>query len=169
MQRLDLDFVATPRSRWAARVLLSVAALLVLDDGFSAWRATTAIRASEHRLARLGPRALQAPRPVSSEELAAARDTVQRLSLPWPKLFAALESAASDQVALLAIEPDARAGTVTISGDSKDYLAALTYVLNLSRADSLSRVQLVRHELKQNDPQHPVAFTVSASWLAARP
>jgi hypothetical protein len=166
MQRLDLDFVATPRSRWAARVLLSVAALLVLDDGFSAWRATTAIRASEHRLARLGPRALQA---VSSEELAAARDTVQRLSLPWPKLFAALESAASDQVALLAIEPDARAGTVTISGDSKDYLAALTYVLNLSRADSLSRVQLVRHELKQNDPQHPVAFTVSASWLAARP
>jgi hypothetical protein len=169
MQRLDLDFVAVRRSPWVARLLLVVALIFVFDNGLSFWQTSMAIRASENRLAQLGPKGLQAAKPVSSDELAAARDTVQRLSLPWAKLFGALESAASDQVALLAIEPDARAGTVTISGDSKDYLAALTYVLNLSRADSLSRVQLVRHELKQNDPQHPVAFTVSASWLAARP
>jgi len=97
---------------------------------------------------------------ASPEELAAARETVQRLSLPWPELFTALESAASEQVALLAIEPDPKSGTVVITGDSKDYLAALTYVLNLSRAETLSRVQLVRHEAKQN----AVGFSVSATW-----
>ena len=66
------------------------------------------------------------------------RETVQRLSLPWDQLFSALESAASDKVALAAIEPDPRAGTVTISGDGKDYLAALSYVLNLSRTEGWS-------------------------------
>jgi hypothetical protein len=36
-------------------------------------------------------------------------------------------------------------------------------VLNLSRAEALSRVQLARHELK-NDAQKSVGFSVSASW-----
>jgi len=164
MQRLDLDFVAVRRSPWAARLLMGVAAALACDMGYSFVTLERANAAVEKRLAQLGPKALLAAKPVSSDELAAARDTVQRLSLPWAKLFGALESAASDQVALIAIEPDARAGTVTISGDSKDYLAALTYVLNLSRADTLSHVTLVRHETKQD----AVAFTVSASWLGEK-
>jgi len=53
---------------------------------------------------------------------------------------------------------------VTITGDSKDYLAALTYVLNLRRAEGLANVELVRHEQKAEDPQRPVAFSISASW-----
>jgi hypothetical protein len=55
---------------------------------------------------------------------------------------------------------------VKITGDSKDYLAALSYVLNLSRAEGLSSVQLVRHETKQNE--RSVGFTISASWEGAR-
>jgi hypothetical protein len=42
-------------------------------------------------------------------------------------------------------------------------------VLNLSRAEALSRVQLVRHEVKANDPQAAVGFTVSAGWSRAKP
>src|SRR5258705_12970489 len=108
MHRLDLDFVAQPRSPWAARSLLAIALIAVLDSGFSFWQTSLAIRNAEQQLAQLGPKALQAARPVSSDELAAARDTAQRLSLPWGKLFDALESASSEQVALLAIEPDVR-------------------------------------------------------------
>ena len=48
-------------------------------------------------------------------------------------------------------------------------LAALSYVLSLSRAEALDRVQLVRHEVKANDPQSPVAFAVSAGWRHVRP
>ena len=82
------------------------------------------------------------------------RDTVQRLALPWDELFSALESAASDKVALAGDRARHRkAGTVTISGDGKDYLAALSYVLNLSRTEGLERVQLVRHEQKTEDPK----------------
>jgi len=163
MQRIQLDFVRRrPRSRWAGHVLLAVALGVAGDMAFTFAQLERAVKANEAVVARAQPR--KAVAAVSNDELAMARDTVERLGLPWTKLFAALESAATDQVALLAIEPDTKTGTVKISGDSKDYLAALGYVLNLSQAEALSHVQLVRHEVKQNDPQRPVAFSISAAW-----
>ncbi|HEY3077858.1 MAG TPA: PilN domain-containing protein [Burkholderiales bacterium] len=163
MQRIELDFIRrAPRYRWAGRVLLAVALGVTGDMAFTFTQLDRAVKSNEALVARAQPR--KAVQSVSNEELALARDTVERLGLPWSKLFAALEAAANDQVALLAIEPDTKNGTVKITGDSKDYLAALGYVLNLSQADALSNVQLVRHEVKQNDPQRPVAFSISAAW-----
>lgn len=163
MQRIELDFVRrAPRSRWAGRLLLAIALGITGDMAFTFAQLDRAVKANESLVARAQPR--KAIAQASPEEIAMARDTVERLGLPWSRLFAALESAANDQVALLAIEPDTKSGTVKISGDSKDYLAALGYVLNLSQADALSNVQLVRHEVKQNDPQRPVAFSISAAW-----
>jgi hypothetical protein len=144
MQRIELDFVRrAPRSRWAGRVLLAVALGVAGDMAFTFTQLERAVKSNEAVVARAQPR--KAVSQVTNEELALARDTVERLGLPWTKLFAALEAAASDQVALLAIEPDTKTGTVKITGDSKDYLAALGYVLNLSQAEALSNVQLVRH------------------------
>jgi Fimbrial assembly protein (PilN) len=168
MQRIQLDFVRRgPRSRWAPRVLLACALGLAGDMAVSYVQTLREVHASQAIVARAKPRAAPVAK-ASPEELALARDTVERLGLPWARLFAALEAAGSDKVALLAIEPDTKSGTVKISGDSKDYLAALGYVLTLSQNDALSHVQLVRHELKQNDPQHPVAFSISAAWNEAK-
>ncbi|HXU41109.1 MAG TPA: PilN domain-containing protein [Burkholderiales bacterium] len=165
MQRLDLDFVARRRaSPWVGRVLLAAAATVTADMGLQFYDLQAINSQYKVEFAKVGPRSGRPVKATSAEEVAAARETVQRLSLPWTKLFDAVESAASEQVALTAIEPDPRAGTVKITGDSKDYLAALTYVLNLSRAEGLSSVQLVRHEVRQGS----VGFTISASWKAAR-
>lgn len=158
MVRLDIDFIRSRRrSAWAGRLLFAIALAVAADAGWTYLRLREALSADQGRLAAVQPRAA---RKVGPEELAAARETVQRLTLPWTQLFGALESAASPRVALLSIEPDPRSGKVTISGDSKDYLAALTYVLNLRRSDGLANVQLVRHEQKASD----VSFSVSASW-----
>jgi hypothetical protein len=163
MRRLDIDFVrSAPRSRWAGPALLAVSLAAAAHAAVTYADLSGSVREAEARLARVSP--AQKGKRASSEELAAARDAVQRLTLPWNALFGALETAASDQVALLAIEPDPRNGTVTLSGDSKDYLAALTYVLDLRRAEPLSSVELVRHELKSKDPQRPVHFSISATW-----
>jgi len=163
MQRIELDFIRrTPRSRWAGRVLLAVSLGIAGDMAFTYAQLDTEVKANEAIVARAHPH--KPVQSASKEDIALARDTVERLGLPWSKLFSALEAAATDRVALLAIEPDTKTGTVKISGDSKDYLAALTYVLNLSQSDALSNVQLVRHEVKQSDPQHPVAFSISAAW-----
>jgi Tfp pilus assembly protein PilN len=167
MQALRIDFCRSPSApRWVAPLLLALAVAFAGDVGFSFFKAKQINSRNEIALAKLDPRSYKAARNASPEEIALARETVQRLSMPWDKLFGALEAAADEHVALLAIEPDPRAGTVVISGDSKDYLAALTYVLNLSHAEALSHVQLARHEVKSNDPQKPVAFSVSAAWSA---
>jgi hypothetical protein len=167
MRALRIDFCRSPSApRWVSPLLLAVAFAFAGDVGWSYIKAKQEHSRNELALAKLDPRSYKPGKNASPEEVAAARETVQRLSMPWDKLFGALEAAADEQVALLAIEPDAKAGTVVISGDSKDYLAALTYVLNLSRADALSHVQLARHEVKSNDPQKPVAFSVSAAWSA---
>ena len=168
MRRLELDFRKRgPASPWTGRLLLAIALAFAADVALSYKAVRASLDSNEARIAAAQPR--PAPqRKASPEEVAAARDTVQRLGMPWHRLFGALESAANDNVALLGIEPDPKAGTVVISGDSKDYLAALTYVLNLSQAEPLSRVQLVRHEAKANDPQGAVSFAVSAAWSGAR-
>jgi len=164
LHALQLDFIRRRRvSPWAGRALLAITVAFAGDVGFSFLKVKNDILEAQARLDR-GGNTRVAARKASPEEIAAARETVQRLSLPWSELFTALEGAASDQVALLAIEPDPKNGTVVISGDSKDYLAALTYVLNLSRAETLSRVQLVRHEAKQN----AVGFSLSATWSGSK-
>ena len=160
MEKLELNFSATRRgSPWLGRVLLALAACVALDAGLSYHAARNTLLENQARLTKrtTGP---SAPK-TTPQEVAAVRETVQRLSLPWDELFTALESAASEKVALTVIEPDVAKGTVTISGDGKDYLAALSYVSNLSRTEGLERVQLVRHEQKDNGP---VSFAVSAAW-----
>lgn len=161
-QKLDIDFQRAPRSSpWASRVLLVAAAAISLDAGLAYRDARGVIESNREALAR----APAAPAShASKEEVALARDTVERLAMPWGNLFGALEAASSEQIAVLGVEPDPKAGKVLISGEGKDYLATLTYVLNLSRSAALSGVQLVRHETKSDDPQRPVSFAVSARW-----
>jgi hypothetical protein len=167
LHRLEIDFRRPARSSpWTGRVLMAVAAAVALDAGLAYRDARHVIDDNQAALARALP-ASAAPH-ASKEEVAVARDTVERLATPWDGLFGALESAANEQVALLALEPDPKAGKVTISGEGKDYLAALTYVLNLSRSDALSGVQLVRHEMRPEDPQRPVAFAISATWTESK-
>lgn len=161
MQQLQIDFSGKRRgSPWLGRVLLALAAGVALDAAWSFHAARSTLSENQARVAQRTPGGA-APK-ATPQEVAAVRETVQRLALPWDELFKALESAASDKVALAGIEPDAKAGTVTISGDGKDYLAALSYVLNLSRTEGLERVQLVRHEQKNEG----VSFAVSAAWGA---
>lgn len=167
MQQIQIDFCRTRRTpRWAAPVLAALAFALCGDVGVSFYKARTATLEKERALAALDPRSYRPARPVSAEEVAAAKDTLQRLSTPWDELFGALEAAATDEVALLSIEPDPKTGTVLISGDGKDYLAALSYVLNLGRSEALSKVHLARHETRK-DAGRVVGFSVSATWAPA--
>lgn len=164
MQPIHIDFCRTRKApRWIAPLLMLVALGFAGDVGVSFFKVYQQVKRNEVALAKLDPRSYKPARNASAEEIAAAKETVQRLAMPWDSLFRALESAASDQVALLGIQPDPKTGTVLISGDSKDYLAVLTYVLNLSRSDALQKVQLARHEMKQ-DQAKVVGFSISATW-----
>lgn len=164
LQQLNLDFVrASKAPRWIAPTLVALAIGLAADVGVSFVQIHREVKERETTLARRDPRSYKPARKVSPEEIADAKETLQRLATPWDELFEALESASGEQVALLGIQPDPKAGTVVISGDSRDYLAALTYVMNLGRTGALGDVQLVRHEMRR-DQGRVVGFSVSARW-----
>ena len=175
LPRLDLDLYATRRAgKWAAPALLVLAAAFSADLAVSYHSARQEIRAAELQLARMerskdgGAARRRARAQASPEEIRQGRETYLQLTTPWGELFATLERAAPDNAMLLAIEPDPRAGTVLISGAGRDYAAVLDYVARLQNEKLLSRVHLVRHEVRQDDPQRAAAFSVSASWKEAQ-
>jgi type IV pilus assembly PilN-like protein len=169
MHVLELDFYATrPSSPWVGRALFAVAVVVLAQVGASYVHLQEALDRGEAQLQRAarpagGAGGDQAAR-VSPEEMRVARDTVERLSLQWGNLFDALESTPGEDVALLAIEPDTRSGTALISGEGKDYAAALRYVSQLSESESLKDVHLVKHELRPGESRRPLAFSLSAAW-----
>jgi hypothetical protein len=175
MRRLELDFLRSGRrTGWAAWTLLAIALAFALDLGRSWIVLSGEIERKEaHLSARAGEFRRDSvmrvsSRPMREGELGAARDTLRRLSVPWEAFFGALEAAQSERAWLLSIEPDVQNGTVTLAGEARDYLAALSYVANLEQQKFLSRVHLVKHETRQNDPRRPLAFVVSASWMERR-
>lgn len=174
MRALELDFYRSgPGSLWAGRLLLAVSVAFAGYVGLSYYEAQDSIAGSEARLAELdGPaaaarRVAARPQNVSAEEMVFARETIGRLSTPWSNLFGALESRTPQKVSLLSIEPDRESGTVVISGEAADYLAALNYVLELRRAGTLSNVHLVKHEMQKAPGPYPLSFSIAAHWKDA--
>mgnify|MGYP001598041710 FL=1 len=75
------------------------------------------------------------------------------------------DAAANSKVALLGITPDQKGGTVEISGECADLQTMFDYVKRLDQQATLGRVYLLNHQINAQDPQRPVRFTVTASWL----
>jgi Tfp pilus assembly protein PilN len=171
---LELDHLRNPaRPGWASWVLLAIALVFAADVARAYLSARSEVEARTARLAGLADSrpargASAASTPLSQEEFAAAQATILRLSTPWDNVFRALEAARSDDIALLAIEPDAGSGSLNISGEARSYPAVLTYVAWLSAEKTLKNVRLARHELVRGDPRRPVVFTISADWKDGR-
>jgi hypothetical protein len=91
----------------------------------------------------------------------------QELSTPWTRLLAEFEAASRDsaeQIALLSVEPDHAKHHVRITGESRDLPRILAYVQRLQGSALLSHPMLESHDVKTDDPQHPVRFALTAEW-----
>lgn len=97
-------------------------------------------------------------------EVKHANEVLHRLTLPWEPLFQAVESCASKEVALLAMEPDLEKRVVKISGEAKNLAAMLDYVRRLEAQAVFGSVYLQSHQVQQHDPEKPVRFAVLARW-----
>jgi len=174
MQRLDLDYVphaGTPR--WLGIGLLVLAVLVGAKQADAYMTARRETAQLEARLARLESRGKQTTLTALPEstvrEIRSANDVIEQISLPWDRLFRAVESAAGEKVGLLGITPDQKSGTVEVGGEAADLNAMFDYVKRLQRQPSLTRVYLLNHKLNDQDPQHPIRFTVTASWMEKTP
>ncbi len=97
-------------------------------------------------------------------EVKDANEVLSQLSLPWVALFKDIEASQQQQVALLAIVPDAPRRVIKISGEARDLSAVLGYLRNLQKAKSLKSVYLQNHQVELRTAEKPVHFTILASW-----
>lgn len=171
MNRVELDFAGHRRNgRWLGIVLLVVAGASTakLLQMYSA--ATGEAEILDARIAQMERRSGsvtqgEALPEATLREIRHANEVIGQITLPWERLFKAVEAAAGNKVALLGITPDSRGGTVEVSGECADLATVFDYVARLGKQPSLVNVYLVNHQVNAQDPQRPVRFTVSASWL----
>lgn len=174
MRRLDIDLLPRPRVPLVAWALLGAALVIAVDAGiqYTALNEQIAVAERSSRSGRADPARSARPakpmEPSLAKDFGQAEQVIRRLSLPWDELFRAVEVAATDRIALLTVQPDSQKGEVSISGEAADYLAVLAFVSRLEQPGRLSGVHLVRHETKQDDPQHPTAFIIAANWRPER-
>lgn len=173
MRRLSLDLVKSPTPAWPGMLVLAIAiagALLCYWQylGVSEHNATLESELAQLAAASRKLHAAQQPSALSSAELEAesrrAQEIASSLLLPWRDLFAALESASHSDVALLAIEPDHKKRQVRITAEARDFDILVEYLKRLGDAPQLELVRLLRYEVREDDKQRPLRFSVEASW-----
>lgn len=176
MRRLDFEFQRPPRRAWPGWALLAMGLFLLAEMGYSYSALKAQLAAAEHEGSASrakAPRELAqrlsgvAGRDASAGEVAQAVAVLERLALPWEELFAAIERASAGQVALLALQPDAEKGAITLSGEARDHAGMLAYVTRLRQERVFSAVHLASHEVREADPQRPIAFSIAATWRKA--
>lgn len=172
MRRLEMDFQkpANPPRRTAGWVLLLAGLALLIEMGVSYDRLqrdrdamSTEIRTSNLRMDT--PSELHIHRKYADKDFEEGRQIINRLSIPWDSFFTGLESASDKNVAILAIEPDAHTGLLRIEGEAKNYAAVLNLIVRLRTTKPFSQVYLLNHEIKRDDPQHPISFSLSLHWV----
>lgn len=107
-------------------------------------------------------------KPVNSEETKAVQEGVINLALPWGTLFSALENVPAEKITLISVEPDAQKSIVKMVAEAPDVYEMLEYVRGLSHQTKLKDVLLAQYEVRLDDADQPVRFTLSASWGAGQ-
>jgi hypothetical protein len=166
--RLELDHIAPRRrTRWPGLLLLGLS-LAVAADLALRYRETVARLESFQAT----PKIVVASRSTPSKSLEAedkiARAAVRQLALPWAGLVRALEGAATPDVALLQVQPEAQQQVLRVTAEARDSAAMFRYLRGLAGAKGLSEIHLVSHEVAQDDPQRPVRFAAQASFRGMR-
>lgn len=167
--KIVLEFQDKQRPVWVGWAMLAIALFVAVDvnvrkseleEQLAVWRAprVAAVPVATRESVRQGAA------PPIEEQMREASAVLEQLALPWSPLFGSIERAHTDTVALLAIQPDAQRRSVMLIGEAKGYVDVLTYVARLRDEARLTNVYLVGNELKEDHPQRPVTFTVSADW-----
>jgi len=93
-----------------------------------------------------------------------AKKLASFLMIPWGDVLNSLEASALDDLALLAIEPDAKKRQLKITAEAKNKDILFSYLEKLEASDELANVYLLKHEIVEDVDQHPIRFVAVATW-----
>lgn len=163
-----LDFVApTGRSPRAAALLFAggLAASIALAVSFKG--ALDQRAALDAKLGALAPAPVTPPSPQALKAAADEAIVERELSIPWTQLLADLEAASQDSaatVSVLEVQPDPAKHVVRITAEARTLPDALKYLERLQQTKVLRYPMLESHELRKDDPDHPVRVKLAAEW-----
>lgn len=169
-RRLQLDYVAPPRRSRLAGIALLAAAIAIAGVLFDRHRdARLALERIEARQGMLTERrpVRAAPRERLEEEAKSAEAVLRQLALPWGAIIETVEDAATEDVAILQLQPDAQSKQLRLGAEARTQEAMLEYLRKLVAAKALANVHIVNHQVQADDPQRPIQFTVQASLKGA--
>jgi len=118
------------------------------------------------RLATTSREAARREAALPAEQSKALQQAVAAIHLDWEALYRQIDQSTREDIALLAITPNAAAKSLQLSGEARNLQAVLGFVDAL-RQQPLSRVSLLSHKIKFDDPQHPIIFEIAATWSNA--
>ena len=99
------------------------------------------------------------------KEIAQANAILDQINLPWETLFDAIESAATEQIALLSLQPNVSNRTLRISGEAKNMSELLDFIEALEREMVFENVHLLNYKKKQDNPHKPIIFLLTTAWI----
>jgi Tfp pilus assembly protein PilN len=103
---------------------------------------------------------------ISDTQAAAVNGAIGKLNLPWRDVLDAVESATPKNIALLALDPDAKRNIVKGMAEAKNSDDMIDYVEQLRKQEFFTSVLLTMHEINEQDQNKPLRFQFEAQWLA---
>jgi Tfp pilus assembly protein PilN len=167
LRRLELDYVARPRASRTLGVLVLALGLVAAGILVERYRSVSLkLEQLEAQRAMLGTQRLtlraSSPRQLD-EEAKRVEAVLRQLALPWGTIIESVEDASTADVALLQLQPDAQQRQLRLGAEARSQQAMLEYLQRLAAARGLAEVHVISHQVRAEDPQHPVRFTVQAS------
>lgn len=99
------------------------------------------------------------------KEIMQANAILDQINLPWETLFDAIEHAATEEIALLSLQPNVASRTLRLSGEAKSMSELLDFVEALERELVFENVHLLNYKVKQDNPHRPIIFLLTAAWM----
>lgn len=177
MAAVNLDYLEGRSSNWAGMMALAIGVAGLISVGWHYRDLSREISEQETLVSRLQERGKSmsvSPDAGMRDAEQVARETRQAnaailaLSLPWKQFFDAIEVTRTNDVAVLAIEPDAQKGLVRISAEAKTFGSMLSYVSSLQKIALFREVLILNHQIQDQDPQKPIRFVLQAAWEIQR-
>lgn len=166
MRKISLDFHndSIKNHSKAGKLLLILAmlsAVLIasIQNGIKNEQRAIALELSQQR-----PASPSSP-PTRVEEFKQAMLVIEQLSFPWNKLFNAIEENSGEDMALLSVQPDLAERTITLDAEAKDWNGMVSYMKRLEEDQFFTEVHLINHRTQQFDPDRPIRFRLSCSWI----
>ncbi len=172
MEALKLDFLSDGRNVWVGIITLVAGLAGTLFTVWSYHEESQKISQQEILIAgiRSARSSILDTLPVEKDseqivvETSQAKAIILELNLPWKELFEAVESYQKNDVAVLAIEPDAQKGLVRLNAEAKSLDSMIGYLAYLQKLPLFRDIELVNHQIQEQDPQQPVRFMLQATW-----